>query len=386
MNWNSVESGIRQQLIERLKTMSVGDLKDLSGRGILEIFANVQKDLNVRPAFTRSVKWAYKCRWEALRDVPIEVMTEHVEHRYKNGLLIAAQQPTDTHGGREVDVAEAEIVHGAAAHGDDSDKMAADLRKVHHSTDTRCLRRSSRLKKKCHEAASDNRMLIMVELPKDDLEMVKGAVTRNLEMKKFKGIEYGFESKKLNIDENPSVKALQQKIAAAISGSKCTYKCASSIMRTKLQPFPRGPQTFHRDYKGKTACLHYFSVAPISKSGCFLFVLSNGVYSLIYIPYGYAIICRGDVIHAGGIACEGNDFPRLHTYLNAFNQPDRGTTDPVDEQPEICFDDKFSPDNNIWFDEELDNRLGSHIGKAVSEVNLADTSIDDVIKSIICNQ
>mmetsp|Transcript_9602 Transcript_9602/g.14299 ORF Transcript_9602/g.14299 Transcript_9602/m.14299 type:complete len:246 (-) Transcript_9602:737-1474(-) len=148
MNWNSVESGIRQQLIERLKTMSVGDLKDLSGRGILEIFANVQKDLNVRPAFTRSVKWAYKCRWEALRDVPIEVMTEHVEHRYKNGLLIAAQQPTDTHGGREVDVAEAEIVHGAAAHGDDSDKMAADLRKVHHSTDTRCLRRSSRLKKK----------------------------------------------------------------------------------------------------------------------------------------------------------------------------------------------------------------------------------------------
>uniref|UniRef100_A0A7S2NYK1 Uncharacterized protein n=1 Tax=Leptocylindrus danicus TaxID=163516 RepID=A0A7S2NYK1_9STRA len=205
-------------------------------------------------------------------------------------------------------------------------------------------------------------------------------------MTRFKGVVFGYQSRKFSIDEDPSVKAVQQKMAGAILGSKCTYKCASSIMRTQVQPFPRGPQTFHRDYKGRTARLHYFSVAPISECGCFLFVLLNGVYSLIYIPYGYAIICRGDAIHAGGIACEGNDFPRLHTYLNAFDHPDRGTTDPVDEQPEICFDDNFSLDNNIWFDQELDNRLGSHIGKAVSGVNLANTSIDDVIRSIICNQ
>jgi len=385
MNWRNVALGIRQQLIKRLKAMSIGDLMDLSGQEILKILANVQRKFNVRPAYTRTIKWAYKCRWQALRDAPSKVMTKHVERRYKNGLL-AEQQSTDAHRGMEVDGAEADIVHGASARGDDSDKVAADLRKAHHSTDTTCLRRSSRLKTKCHEAASDNRMLIVVELPKDDLEKVRGAVNRNLEMTRFKGVVFGYQSRKFSIDEDPSVKAVQQKMAGAILGSKCTYKCASSIMRTQVQPFPRGPQTFHRDYKGRTARLHYFSVAPISECGCFLFVLLNGVYSLIYIPYGYAIICRGDAIHAGGIACEGNDFPRLHTYLNAFDHPDRGTTDPVDEQPEICFDDNFSLDNNIWFDQELDNRLGSHIGKAVSGVNLANTSIDDVIRSIICNQ
>lgn len=66
----------------------------------------------------------------------------------------------------------------------------------------------------------------------------------------------------------------------------------------------------------------YIGFAPLDENGMYLEVWAKGlqgVGTMMYIPFGMAIVLRGDTIHAGGFFTSGDGCPRMHMYL--YNHP-----------------------------------------------------------------
>jgi hypothetical protein len=120
--------------------------------------------------------------------------------------------------------------------------------------------------------------------------------------------------------------------------SEDTYTCDVGYLYTKNHHTVQMP---HVDYGRRTQMMtNWVGFVPLTRNGMFvevwprrptaeeIIVNVGGVLvdkrmqgSIMYIPYGVALLVRGDTVHAGGMHCEpfntlyGN--PRLHIYIKS---------------------------------------------------------------------
>jgi hypothetical protein len=118
--------------------------------------------------------------------------------------------------------------------------------------------------------------------------------------------------------------------------SEDTYTCDVGYLFTKNNHTVQKP---HVDYKRRKQMMsNWIGFVPLTRNGMFIEVWPRrptrtetrgkvkGVWvdkrlqgSIVYIPYGVALLVRGDTVHAGGMHCDsfnnpyGN--PRLHIYI-----------------------------------------------------------------------
>ena len=120
-----------------------------------------------------------------------------------------------------------------------------------------------------------------------------------------------------------------------------TYTCDVGYLFTKNHHTVQKP---HVDYQRRTQMMtNWIGFVPVTKSGMFIEVWPSrpkpeeiqakigGVMvdkrmpgSIVFVPYGIALLVRGDTVHAGGMHCDsfnnpyGN--PRLHIYIKNKTQ------------------------------------------------------------------
>jgi len=219
--------------------------------------------------------------------------------------------------------------------------------------------------------------------------------SNNFLAKKFDGISFYHQVKggtgMVEIDQMDDVIALQNSMINMLPKSchsvGAGVNCKSSFLHSK----PRGGkrhQAFHRDVPKENCLLKYFSLAPLTEKGCFLFVVLDKKLYLIYIPYGKVLFVRGDIVHSGGITCEQvnyQPYTRIHTFFDPLGIPDRDNTKtcPQDEQPTVDYNENFDNESNLPYIDTLDHELGSSIQKAFND---GATTFLDIICAINNNR
>lgn len=113
-----------------------------------------------------------------------------------------------------------------------------------------------------------------------------------------------------------------------------------SFIRTKKNYNMR--QRRHRDYPPECILgrkddeLPWFSIIPLTEQGSHLFVWEGPEEPMncVYIPYGFMLLVRGDVLHAGGLPPDvspGKEYLRLHCFIPT----ERGDV----SSPNLSYDD-----------------------------------------------